>query len=461
MTKKKLSVIIVSLLILCVVVGACIFAIRSETTASQISKEDAQQLINTEFDSMATGKVLTYIADKNNITVNSIEHGDEKNIIADCVVETVDAYSVISPEYDRFMSTDVKKENGTMFKSALDFKLEFEGELLELVKQAEPITVKASINIYDTKDGFVIYASDKAVNTVYGGVIDVDADINEKTTVAVTDANGNVEEKNIESNNIKKGFVQCLTPKYNSDKPDTAGFIGKFWNNTKKDFVKNFIVHDRWKTVLSGLWVTIKLTFFALIIGIIIGFIVAFIRCTYIKNTKRGLILRVLNGISQVYLTVIRGTPVVVQIMIIYFLIFMPIGVDKFIAAVICFGFNSGAYVAEIVRGGIMSVDNGQTEAGRSLGFGYMQTMWYIVIPQAFKAVLPALANEFVVLLKETSIAFYIGIGDLMYSANSIRASTYSDFMPLVAVAIIYLIMVLALSKCVSLLERRLRNSER
>ena len=149
------------------------------------------------------------------------------------------------------------------------------------------------------------------------------------------------------------------------------------------------------------------------------------------------------------------------QIMIIYFVIFMPLGVDKFLAAVICFGLNSGAYVAEIVRGGIMSIDQGQTEAGRSLGFGYMATMWHIVFPQAFKAVLPALANEFVVLLKETSIAFYIGLGDLMYAGNAIRAATYSAFMPLVAVALIYLVMVLALSKLVSILERRLRNSER
>ena len=209
------------------------------------------------------------------------------------------------------------------------------------------------------------------------------------------------------------------------------------------------------------MWTTIKLTLFALLIGIFLGFLVAFIRVTYLKTTKHGIVLKLLNGISQIYLSITRGTPVVVQIMIIYFVIFMPIGIDKFIAAVICFGLNSGAYVAEIVRGGIMSIDDGQTEAGRSLGFGYMQTMWYIVFPQAFKAVLPALANEFVVLLKETSIAFYIGLGDLMYSVNAIRAATYSPFMPLVAAAIIYLVMVLVLSKLVSILERRLRNSER
>ncbi|MBE6573141.1 MAG: amino acid ABC transporter permease [Ruminococcaceae bacterium] len=249
--------------------------------------------------------------------------------------------------------------------------------------------------------------------------------------------------------------------KRSSEKPDTSTPIIRAWNGLKADFHKNFIEHDRWLTIVKGLWTTIKLTIFSLLIGIVIGFVVAFIRVTYIKSRKKNFLLKFINLISQAYLTVIRGTPVVVQIMIIYFVIFMPMGVDKFLAAVICFGLNSGAYVAEIVRGGIMSVDDGQTEAGRSLGFGYLATMYHIVLPQAFKAVLPALANEFVVLLKETSIAFYIGLGDLMYAGNAIRAATYSAFMPLVAVAVIYFIMVLILSKLVGILERRLRNNER
>ena len=233
------------------------------------------------------------------------------------------------------------------------------------------------------------------------------------------------------------------------------------WNDLKGDFTKNFIDHDRWLTILKGLLITLELTFCALLIGIVLGFIVAFVRCTHDKLSRRNLLLRISNKICSIYLTVTRGTPVVVQIMIIYFVIFMPVGFSKFWSAVICFGLNSGAYVAEIVRGGIMSIDDGQTEAGRSLGFNYIQTMFYIVFPQAFKAVLPALANEFVVLLKETSVAFYIGLGDLMYAGNSIRAATYSAFMPLVTVAIIYLIMVMGLSKLVNILERRLRNNER
>ena len=150
-----------------------------------------------------------------------------------------------------------------------------------------------------------------------------------------------------------------------------------------------------------------------------------------------------------------------VQLLIIYFVLLLPLGVDKFVAAVICFGINSGAYVAEIVRGGIMSVDDGQMEAGRSLGFNYVQTMWYIIIPQAFKAVLPALANEFITLLKETSVAAYIGVADLTRGGEIIRGKTFSAFMPLLAVALIYLVMVLGLSYLVKLLERRLRKSDR
>jgi ABC-type amino acid transport system permease subunit len=150
-----------------------------------------------------------------------------------------------------------------------------------------------------------------------------------------------------------------------------------------------------------------------------------------------------------------------IQLLIIYFVLLAPLQINKFIAAVICFGINSGAYVAEIVRGGIMSVDGGQLEAGRSLGLGYGTTMLYIVFPQAFKAVLPSLANEFIVLLKETSVAFYIGVADLTQGGLRIRSITYSNFMPLLAVALIYWILVMVLTKLVSILERRLRKSER
>jgi len=457
MSIKKVWAIILSVVIVlgCVISG--LFMLNSSTKAAEISIDEAESYVNRALDEIAISRPAKLIAEMNRIKVNDLSYGEEKNIILKCSVETIDVHSPVSKEYDRFLGTDIKKKNGTMFKSALDFKMEFEGVLSEIISSAQMQTIDSDITLYDTKQGLKVYLPDEVIDCVYGGIIKINQDVKDKTTYK--DLSGN--EQKIMSGNVNKGFLQCFELRYDSAKPDTSNWLGRTYNSLKKDFIRNFIEYDRWVTIFQGLWVTIKLTFFSLIIGIVIGFIVAFVRCTYIKNTKRGILLKLFNSIFQVYLTVIRGTPAMVQIMIIYFVIFMPLGVDKFVAAVVCFGLNSGAYVAEIVRGGIMSIDDGQQEAGRSLGFGYMPTMFYIVFPQAFKAVLPALANEFVVLLKETSIAFYIGLGDLMYSVNAIRAATYTQFMPLIAAALIYLVMVLVLSKFVGILERRLRNNER
>ena len=170
----------------------------------------------------------------------------------------------------------------------------------------------------------------------------------------------------------------------------------------------NFISDDRWKFLLNGLGVTLEVTFFAVLLGIVFGFLIAIVRSTYDKTGK----LKILNFLCKIYLTVIRGTPVVVQLLIIYFVIFGSTQVSKVLVAIMAFGINSAAYVAEIFRSGIMSIDNGQMEAGRSLGFNYAQTMFYIIMPQAFKNVLPALGNEFIVLLKETSVSGYIALQD-------------------------------------------------
>lgn len=221
-------------------------------------------------------------------------------------------------------------------------------------------------------------------------------------------------------------------------------------------FVTNFIVDDRWKYILEGLGVTLRVTFFAVLIGIVIGFMVAIVRSTYDRTGK----LKILNIFCKLYLTVIRGTPVVVQLLIIYFVIFGSSDISKTLVAVMAFGLNSGAYVAEIFRSGIMSIDNGQFEAGRSLGFNYVQTMVHIIMPQAFKNVLPALGNEFIVLLKETSVSGYIALQDLTKAGDIIRSRTYDAFMPLIAVALIYLAMVLIFTKLVNMLERRLRSSD-
>ena len=227
-------------------------------------------------------------------------------------------------------------------------------------------------------------------------------------------------------------------------------------DNFTASFYQNFIEDDRWKYITDGLFNTLRITFFAVLIGIFLGFLIAVVRSTYDKTHRLG----VLNALCKVYLTVIRGTPVLVQLLIIYFVVFGSVKIDKTLVTVIAFGINSGAYVAEIFRSGIMSIDNGQFEAGRSLGFNYPQTMFYIVMPQAFKNVLPALGNEFIGLLKETSVAGYIAIQDLTKGADIIRSRTYSAFMPLIAAALIYLVLVMVFTFFVQKLERRLRNSD-
>lgn len=234
----------------------------------------------------------------------------------------------------------------------------------------------------------------------------------------------------------------------------------------KADFILNFVDKDRWKFLTSGLKNTLIITFCSLILGVLLGVIVAIIRSSYDKthtDMRKGIkkaLFSVLNSLCKIYLTVIRGTPVVVQLMIMYYIIFAS-SRNSLMVAMIAFGINSGAYVAEIVRSGIMSIDAGQFEAGRSLGFNYRSTMVYIIIPQAFKNILPALANEFIVLLKETSVAGYVTIRDLTMGGNIIRAATYEPFLPLIAVALIYLVLVMFFTKLVSMLERRLRKSER
>ncbi len=231
----------------------------------------------------------------------------------------------------------------------------------------------------------------------------------------------------------------------------------ELFNSFKDSFYENFIVDDRWKYLTDGLKNTLLITILAIFIGIILGFIVAIIRATHDKTGK----MKILNFFAKIYLTIIRGTPVVVQLMIIYFVIFGSVNINKVFVAVLAFGLNSGAYVAEIVRSGIMSIDNGQFEAGSSLGLSYRQTMTSIILPQAFKNVLPALANEFIVLLKETSVAGYIAIADLTKGGDVIRSQTYDPFLPLIAVAVIYLVMVMFLTSLVTKLERRLAKNDK
>ena len=225
----------------------------------------------------------------------------------------------------------------------------------------------------------------------------------------------------------------------------------------KESFYQNFIEKDRWQYLLTGLENTLLITIFAVLIGVAIGFLVAIIRASHDKNGS----LKILNFICRVYLTVIRGTPTMIQLMITYYIIFASVNVSKIFVAVCAFGINSGAYVAEIVRSGIMSIDQGQFEAGRSLGFNYVQTRRLIILPQAFKNVLPALGNEMIVLLKETSISGYVGTMDLTKGGDIIRSTTYEAYLPLFGVAAIYLVIVMLMTAGVNRLERKLRTNER
>lgn len=230
-----------------------------------------------------------------------------------------------------------------------------------------------------------------------------------------------------------------------------------FFQEMGHEIYQSLISKHRYEYILTGLQNTVIITFFAVLLGVLLGTVVALVKVTHAGNPHK---LRVANGICTLYLTIIRGTPVVVQLMIMYYVILASTNVDKIIAAILAFGINSGAYVAEVIRSGIMSVDHGQVEAGRSLGLSQRTTMVKIVFPQALKNVLPAIGNEFIALLKETSVAGYIGIQDLTKGGDIIRSITYLAFTPLLTTAIVYLVIVIGLTALLTRFERRLRRSD-
>jgi len=227
--------------------------------------------------------------------------------------------------------------------------------------------------------------------------------------------------------------------------------VAVWWSGICDDFYLCFVKEDRYKLILDGIGVTIKVSLFAILIGILIGFFIGL--CSLSKN-------KFLNFIGKVYTDVIRGTPSVTQIMIIYFVVFANVHWEKWIIASIAFGINSGAYVSEIIRAGILSIDKGQTEAGRSLGLGAVQTMLHIVVPQAVKNIFPALCNEFIVLIKETAIVGYIGIMDIQKAADFIKSATFEPFLPLLASAIIYFVLIKILTVSLGFVEKALRKSD-
>lgn len=433
----------------------------NERPAKDITCEEAQTIVNDAFSTLPekSAKGSVKLDESTVITVNKVTHGENRELILSCTYTTKNIKKLIEENLNGLLCKVVPTK-GARPMSGTKIKLLLADELSKLIDAEEEISGNVTIYLYETvNDGYQVHFSDELINTVYGGLLDAHDKISSTTEIFVSDDEGNVSRVDIsKDNNIRNGCIAGIKlVNYSSDKPDTASFIGRTWNDFSGEFYRNFVYESRWTYLVKGLGTTLAITALALVLGVVIGVIVAIIRTTYAKTGK----LKYPDKICNVYLSIVRGTPVMVQLMIIYFVLLLPIGIEKFPAAVICFGVNSGAYVAEIIRGGIMSVDDGQTEAGRSLGLGYIPTMWHIVIPQAFKAILPSLANEFITLLKETSVAFYIGVADLTQGGLKIRSLTYSNFMPLIAVALIYLVLVLGLSYLVSLLERRLRKSDR
>lgn len=230
-----------------------------------------------------------------------------------------------------------------------------------------------------------------------------------------------------------------------------------FFSTLQDQFYQSFILKDRYMNLVLGLENTLIITVFAVLLGVLLGTAVALVKVSHANNPGK---LRVLNGICTLYLTLIRGTPVVVQLMIMYYVILSNTSVNDITSAILAFGINSGAYVAEVIRTGILSVDRGQIEAGRSLGLSQRTTMVKIVFPQALKNVLPAIGNEFIALLKETSVAGYIGIQDLTKGGDIIRSITYLAFTPLLTTAAVYLLLVIGLTALLTKFERRLRRSD-
>ena len=237
-------------------------------------------------------------------------------------------------------------------------------------------------------------------------------------------------------------------------------------NELQQKFINDFIVDERWRFITGGLKVTFLVTLLSLVVGLILGAAIAVIRTAHDQlheEQQEGagkVLLSLGNTICRVYLTIIRGTPTLVQLLIMYYVILTSPTISKVTVAVVCFGINSGAYVAEIFRSGIMSVDAGQMEAGRSLGLSYFQTMTRIIMPQAIKNCLPSLVNECITLLKETSICGYIGLNELTRGGDIIRGTTFDALLPLFVVALIYLVIVMFFTRIMGIMERRLRESD-
>jgi len=458
-TLRTFLIVVIVIAVLVGILAAIIFIdnLNNKKISDEITVEEAQTLVDKQLNELPNNVALgsLYVRDQINITVNKIEYGNKKNAILSCSYQTINVGKIIEENINDILDIELINPVTGQTKNATKIQIELEEKMLELLASADKVSGNVVIELYETKDrGWVMYNSDNVINTVFGGILTAYDKIDSIKEIEIDGEKIDVSKKN----SLREGCKDCIgLVNYDSQVPDTSSFIQRKWNDFKAEFYNNFIKENRWTYLAKGLGTTLAITALSLILGLVIGFIVAIIRCTNASTGK----LKISNAICKIYLTIMRGTPIMIQLLIIYFIILLPLGVPKFLTAVLCFGINSGAYVSEIMRGGIMSIDAGQNEAGRSLGFGYVATMVHVIIPQAFKAILPSLANEFIALLKETSVAFYIGVADLTQGGLKIRSITYSNFMPLLAIALIYLVVVIILTELVKILERRLRKNER
>ena len=461
---KKRRIINLSLIGICILLVIGVFAVDAIANLKgelDLSAEQAQAYLEETLQSLPTtgAECSKYTVANTEIEVLSVTPGKAREFVVRVKYKTPDVQSMYEAnkndlfvtvyEYVQAREAEGKKVNATLIQ------IQVEQYILGLLQSQPKVEGEVDVYFYDVRaEKPVMYLSDEAIDALLGGFVTVKDDI--KATYTFT-AGG--QEVSIEyDNTFRNGINQCFgLVNYDAEIPDTFSPLQQKLHDLGNEFYRNFIEDNRWLYLVEGLGNTLAITALALLLGIVLGVVTSLVRIVHDKTDK----LYYLDKIVKLYVSAIRGTPVMVQLLIIYFVLLLPIGIEKFPAAVLCFGLNSGAYVSEIIRGGIMSIDQGQTEAGRSLGFGFWPTMWHIVIPQAFKVVLPSLCNEFITLLKETSVAFYIGVADLTRGGIKIRSQTYSNFMPLLAVAVIYFVLVLGLTKLVGMLERRLRKSER
>ncbi len=461
---KKRLIINLCLVGLCLLIVAGVFvvdAIANRKGEIELTAEQAQAYLEQTLRELPLGvaKCSVYTVENTTVEVVNVQPGKAREFVVRVRYTAPDAAGMYEAhKNDLFCMVhefvQQQEENGKKV-SATHIQIFVQEQVMDMLEAQGTVQGEIDVYFYDTREEQpVMYLSDEALDALLGGYVSVKDDI-----MATTEFTYGGETVSITNNNtFRKGINQCFgLVNYDARIPDTSSPLQQKINKIGDEFYRNFIEDNRWTYLLQGLGNTLAITALSLLLGIVLGVVTSLIRIVYDKTDK----LYYLDKLVKLYISAIRGTPVMVQLLIIYFVLLLPIGIEKFPAAVLCFGLNSGAYVSEIIRGGIMSIDAGQTEAGRSLGFGFWPTMWHIVIPQAFKVVLPSLCNEFITLLKETSVAFYIGVADLTRGGIKIRSQTYSNFMPLLAVALIYFLLVLGLTKLVGILERRLRKSER